>query len=143
VENVADGSFVGRTFQTLKGKLKLPVRGELQGRFGSPREDGGVTWKGLFIKADNGHAVHSVADGQVVFADWLRGFGNLLIVDHGSGYMSLYGNNESLLKQVGDATQSGETVASVGSSGGALQTGVYFELRYEGKPFDPMKWVGK
>ncbi len=143
VENVADDSFAGRAFQTLKGKLKLPVRGELQGRFGSPREDGGVTWKGLFIRADNGHAVHAVADGQVVFADWLRGFGNLLIVDHGSGYMSLYGNNESLLKQVGDSTQSGETVASVGSSGGALQSGVYFELRHEGKPFDPMKWVGK
>ncbi|MBL0122895.1 MAG: peptidoglycan DD-metalloendopeptidase family protein [Betaproteobacteria bacterium] len=143
VENVADGSFAGRAFQTLKGKLKLPVRGELRGRFGSPREDGGVTWKGLFIKADNGHAVHAVADGQVVYADWLRGFGNLLIVDHGSGYMSLYGNNESLLKNVGDATQSGETVASVGSSGGALESGVYFELRHEGKPFDPMRWVGK
>ena len=143
VDNVADGSFTGRAFPTLKGKLKLPVRGELQGRFGSPREDGGVTWKGLFIKAENGHAVHVVADGQVVYADWLRGFGNLLIVDHGGGYMSLYGNNESLLKHVGDAAQSGETVASVGSSGGALQSGVYFELRHEGKPFDPMKWVGK
>ena len=143
VESVADASFVGRAFQTLKGKLKLPVRGELQGRFGSPREEGGVTWKGLFIKAENGHAVHAVADGQVVYADWLRGFGNLLIVDHGWGYMSLYGNNESLLKQVGDATQSGETVASVGSSGGALESGVYFELRHEGKPFDPMKWVAR
>jgi septal ring factor EnvC (AmiA/AmiB activator) len=143
VESVADDSFVGRAFQTLKGKLKLPVRGELQGRFGSPREDGGVTWKGLFIKAENGHAVRAVADGQVVYADWLRGFGNLLIVDHGGGYMSLYGNNESLLKHVGDATQSGETVASVGSTGGAPESGVYFELRHEGKPFDPMKWVGK
>ena len=143
VESVADDAFVGRVFQTLKGKLKLPVRGELQGRFGSPREDGGVTWKGLFIKAENGHAVRAVADGQVVYADWLRGFGNLLIVDHGGGYMSLYGNNESLLKHVGDLTQSGETVASVGSSGGALESGVYFELRHEGKPFDPMKWVGK
>ena len=143
VESVADGSFIGRAFQTLKGKLKLPVRGELQGRFGSPREDGGVTWKGLFIKAENGHAVHAVADGQVVYADWLRGFGNLLIVDHGGGYMSLYGNNESLLKHVGDATQSGETVASVGSSGGASESGVYFELRHEGKPFDPIKWVAR
>ena len=143
VEIVADGTFIGRAFQTLKGKLKLPVRGELQGRFGSPREDGGVTWKGLFIKAENGHAVHAVADGQVVYADWLRGFGNLLIVDHGGGYMSLYGNNESLLKHVGDVTQSGETVASVGSSGGALESGVYFELRHEGKPFDPMKWVAR
>ncbi len=143
IEHVADASLAGNIFEALKGRLKLPVRGELQGRFGSPREDGGVTWKGLFIKAENGHAVHAVADGQVVYADWLRGFGNLLIVDHGGGYMSLYGNNESLLKHVGDATQSGETVASVGSSGGAPESGVYFELRHEGKPFDPMKWVGK
>jgi septal ring factor EnvC (AmiA/AmiB activator) len=143
IEHVADASLAGNIFEALKGRLKLPVRGELQGRFGSPREDGGVTWKGLFIKAENGHAVHAVADGQVVYADWLRGFGNLLIVDHGGGYMSLYGNNDSLLKHVGEATQSGETVASVGSSGGAPESGVYFELRHEGKPFDPMKWVGK
>ena len=143
VESVADATFIGRAFVTLKGKLKLPARGELQGRFGSPREDGGVTWKGLFIRAEVGQTVKAVADGRVVYADWLRGFGNLLIVDHGGGYMSLYGNNESLLKQVGDKTQSGETVPSVGSTGGALESGVYFELRHEGKPFDPMKWVGR
>ena len=143
VDSDADGSFIGRAFQTLKGKLKLPTRGELQGHFGRPREDGGVTWKGLFIRADVGQTVKAVADGRVVYADWLRGFGNLLIVDHGGGYMSLYGNNESLLKQVGERAQSGETVASVGSSGGALESGVYFELRLEGKPFDPMKWVAR
>ena len=143
VDTEADDSFIGRAFQTLKGKLKLPTRGELQGRFGNQREDGGVTWKGLFIRADSGQAVKAVADGRVVYADWLRGFGNLLIVDHGGGYMSLYGNNESLLKQVGEKALSGETVASVGSSGGALESGVYFELRHEGKPFDPMKWVAR
>ena len=143
VDSDADDSFIGRAFQTLKGKLKLPTRGELQGHFGRPREDGGVTWKGLFIRADVGQTVKAVADGRVVYADWLRGFGNLLIVDHGGGYMSLYGNNESLLKQVGERALSGETVASVGSSGGALESGVYFELRHEGKPFDPMSWVGR
>ena len=143
VEEDADDTFVGRVFQTLKGKLKLPTRGELKGRFGSPREDGGVTWKGLFIRADAGQTVKAVADGRVVYADWLRGFGNLIIVDHGGGYMSLYGGNESLLKQVGEKAQSGETVASVGSTGGALESGVYFELRHEGKPFDPMKWVAR
>ena len=143
VDSVADASFVGRAFETLKGKLKMPARGELRGRFGSPREDGGVTWKGLFIRAEAGQMVKAVADGRVVYADWLRGFGNLLIVDHGGGYMSLYGNNESLLKQVGDKALSGETVASVGSTGGAQESGVYFELRHEGKPFDPMKWVGR
>ncbi len=142
VDSVADATFAGKAFQALKGRLKLPTRGELQGRFGSPREEG-LTWKGLFIKSEAGHSVHAVADGQVVFADWLRGYGNLLILDHGNGYMSLYGNNESLLKQVGEMTQSGEKIASVGSSGGALDSGVYFELRHEGKPFDPMKWVAK
>ena len=82
----------------LKGRLDLPVRGELANRFGSPRADGGVVWKGLFIAARAGEEVRAVADGRVVFADWLRGFGNLLIVDHGDAYMSLYGNNESPLQ---------------------------------------------
>ena len=143
VESVADAGFVGRAFESLRGKLKLPARGELAGRFGTPREGGGVTWKGVFIKAESGQSVRAVADGRVVFADWLRGFGNLLILDHGNGYMSLYGNNESLLKSVGENSQSGENIASVGSTGGALESGVYFELRHEGKPFDPMKWIGR
>lgn len=143
VESAADASAAGQAFAALKGKLKLPVRGELQGRFGSPREEGGVTWKGLLIKTEAGNPVRAVADGQVVFADWVRGYGNLLVIDHGSGYMSVYGNNESLLKQVGDSTRGGETVASAGASGGAAESGVYFELRHEGKPFDPMKWVAK
>ncbi|MBL8519107.1 MAG: peptidoglycan DD-metalloendopeptidase family protein [Betaproteobacteria bacterium] len=143
VDEVADGALAGRAFESLKGRLKLPARGELRGRFGSPREEGGVTWKGLFIKTDTGQAVRAVADGQVVFADWVRGFGNLLVIDHGGAYMSVYGNNESLLKQVGDKATSGENVATAGSTGGALETGVYFELRHEGKPFDPMRWVGR
>lgn len=141
VEKQADESLAGRAFETLKGKLKLPTRGEIKGRFGASREDGGVTWKGVFIRATGGQTVKAVADGRVVFADWLRGFGNLLIVDHGTGYMSLYGNNESLLKRVGEHTLGGETVASVGSSGGALESGVYFELRHEGVAVDPMLWV--
>jgi septal ring factor EnvC (AmiA/AmiB activator) len=143
VDSVADSSAAGQAFAALKGKLKLPVRGELQGRFGSPREEGGVTWKGLLIKTEAGNPVRAVADGQVVFADWVRGYGNLLVIDHGNSYMSVYGNNESLLKQVGDSTRGGETVASAGASGGAAESGVYFELRHEGKPFDPMKWVAK
>ncbi len=143
VDSAADGSAAGQAFASLKGKLKLPVRGELQGRFGSPREEGGVTWTGLLIKAKTGNAVNAVADGQVVFADWYRGYGNLLVIDHGGGYMSVYGNNESLLKQVGDSARAGETIASAGASGGASESGVYFELRHEGKPFDPMKWVAK
>lgn len=143
VEDVADASFVGHAFKSLQGKLKLPTLGELAARFGTPREDSGVTWKGLFIKSTPGQPVHAVADGNVVYADWLRGYGNLMILDHGNGYLSLYGHNESLLKAVGETVQSGESIASVGSTGGAAESGVYFEMRHDGKPFDPMKWVGK
>ncbi len=143
VNDVVDGGFAGKAFATLKGKLKLPVKGELAGKFGAQREDGGLTWKGLFIRADEGQPVKAVADGQVVYADWLRGYGNLVIVDHGAGYWSLYGHNETIAKQVGDSISAGEAIASVGSTGGALSSGVYFELRQDGKPFDPMRWVGR
>lgn len=143
VNEVADSGFVGRAFASLRGKLKLPVKGELAGRFGAQREEGGVTWKGLFIRADDGQSVRAVADGRVVYADWLRGYGNILIIDHGAGYLSLYGHNESIVKQVGDNINAGEVIASVGSTGGALDSGVYFELRQDGKPFDPMRWVGQ
>jgi septal ring factor EnvC (AmiA/AmiB activator) len=77
----------------------------------------------------------------VVFADWLRGFGNLLIVDHGNGYMSLYGNNETLFKQVGDSVKGGDSIAAVGNSGGNAESGLYFELRHESKTLDPLKWI--
>lgn len=128
-------------FAALRGKLALPVRGELGSRFGSPRSDGGVTWKGLFIAARSGDDVRAVADGRVVYADWLRGFGNLLIVDHGDSYMTLYANAEALLKQVGDVIRGGEAVATVGNSGGNAESGLYFEMRHEGRPFDPLNWV--
>jgi len=128
-------------FLELKGKLNLPVRGELANRFGSPRADGGVVWKGLFIAARSGDEVRAIADGRVVFADWLRGFGNLLIVDHGDAYMSLYGNNEALYKRVGDPIRGGEPVAAVGASGGNADSGLYFELRHQGRPLDPLDWV--
>lgn len=130
-----------RSFADLKGELRLPVRGELLNRFGSPRVDGGTSWKGLFIRSSEGEPVRAIASGRVVYADWLRGFGNLLILDHGGGYMSLYGNNESLLKQVGDAVRGGDVVASVGNSGGNADSGVYFELRHKGTPLDPLNWV--
>ena len=128
-------------FQALKGRLRLPLRGELIGRFGSLREDSGATWKGLFIKAATGQEVRAVASGRVVFSDWLRGFGNMVIVDHGDGYMSLYGNNETLYKQAGENVQAGDAIAAAGNSGGNPQTGLYFEMRYQSRPFDPMGWV--
>ena len=139
-ERLPDASTNGKPFAQLKGRLSLPVRGELRNRFGSPRE-GSLSWKGLFIAAPSGQDVKAIAAGRVVFADWLRGFGNLLIIDHGGGYMSLYANNESLLKQVGDTVRGGESVAQVGDSGGNADSGLYFELRYRGKAFDPLDWV--
>ena len=140
-ERLPDAAGDDSPFAQLKGRLNLPVRGELRNRFGSPREDSGLSWKGLFIVAPAGQDVKAIAAGRVVFADWLRGFGNLLIIDHGDGYMSLYGNNESLYKQVGEASHGGETVAAVGNSGGNTNSGLYFEIRYQGKAFDPLGWV--
>lgn len=128
-------------FRQLKGRLRLPVIGELMNRFGGLRQDSGLSWKGLFISAKPGRDVKAIAGGRVVYADWLRGFGNLLILDHGDGYMSLYGNNESLLKQVGEETRAGEPIAATGNSGGNPDSGLYFELRFQGKPFDPIPWV--
>jgi septal ring factor EnvC (AmiA/AmiB activator) len=131
----------GTPFSRLKGLLRLPVVGELMNKFGTPREGGGVSWKGLFIRAPEGAEVRAVAGGTVAFADWLRGFGNLMIVDHGEGYMSLYSNNESLYKQAGDAVKTGETIATVGNSGGQESPGVYFELRHQSRPINPMTWI--
>ena len=128
-------------FSRLKGALRLPVAGELMNRFGAPREGGGLSWKGLFIRAAQGTAVKAIAAGQVVFADWLRGFGNLIIVDHGDGYMSLYSNNESLYKQVGERVQPGDAIAAVGNSGGQPDTGLYFEMRHQSRPVNPLDWV--
>ena len=129
------------SFVSLKGKLPLPVKGTVSNSFGSRRPDSPVLWKGLFFKASASQPVNAVAAGRVIFADWLRGFGNLIIVDHGSNYMSLYGNNETLYKQVGDELQDVDTIAAVGNSGGNENYGLYFELRHEGIPLDPAKWV--
>lgn len=130
-------------FTQLKGRLKLPVAGELANRFGGQRADTGTAWKGLFIRASTGSAVKALGPGSVVFADWLRGFGNLLIIDHGDGYMSLYGNNEAVLKQEGEQVAAGEVIATVGNSGGNPESGLYFEVRYHSRPIDPLEWVGQ
>ena len=140
-DKLPDNRFDGSPFDQLKGKLTLPVRGEVTNSFGAKRPDSSIRWKGLFLRAPSGQAVRAIASGQVVFADWLRGFGNLLIIDHGKGYMSLYGNNETLYKQVGDVLRGGDTIATIGNSGGNENFGLYFELRHESKPLDPMKWL--
>jgi len=135
-------------FARLRGKLVLPVQGPIGSHFGAPRldedgrpQEGAPSWKGLFIAAAVGTPVHAVASGRIVFADWLRGFGNLLIVDHGEGFLSVYANNETLLHGVGDQVGADEVIASVGNTGGNAHSGLYFEMRYQGRPFDPLGWA--
>ncbi|NMM26612.1 MAG: peptidoglycan DD-metalloendopeptidase family protein [Glaciimonas sp.] len=127
-------------FAKMRGQLRLPIRGELVVRFGGKRGDGPNS-KGLFIRAGEGLEVKAVAPGRVIFADWLRGFGNLIIIDHGSQYMTIYGNNQALFKRLGDAVKSGETISSTGTSGGSEQSGLYFEMRHQGRAFDPLGWT--
>lgn len=131
----------GSEFSKLKGQLRLPVKGELLARFGSKRDDG-PSWKGLFIKAVEGAEVKAVAAGKVVFAEWLRGFGNMIILDHGGQYLSLYSNNQAVLKHAGDQVKAGDIIAAAGNSGGNEESGLYFELRHQGRVFDPLSWVG-
>ncbi len=128
------------SFASLRGKLHLPLRGTVQLKFADKRADGPNS-KGLFIRAAEGVEVKAVASGKVLFAEWLRGFGNLLIVDHGDQYMTIYGNNQSLLKRAGDPVKNGDTIAYAGNSGGNEESGLYFEMRHQGRAFDPLSWV--
>ncbi len=139
-DDVPNNAFDGSQFAALRGKLKLPVKGDIINRFGTQREDTGISWKGIFIRAAAGSEVKAIASGMVVFSDWMRGFGNLMIIDHGDGYMSLYGNNEALLRKTGETVKGGDTIASVGNTGGNDSTGLYYELRKQSKPFDPLSW---
>lgn len=133
-------------FAKQRGKLLMPALGKITGRYGQARANASgksTTWRGLMIQARQGSDVLACANGQIVFSDWLRGFGNLIIVDHGDGYLSIYANNESLYKSVGDKVSRGETIASVGNTGGEERPGLYFELRRNGQPFNPLPWIGK
>lgn len=129
-------------FARHRGSLRMPVRGTIVASFGTPRGTAGASWKGLFIRSDEGADVRAVAAGRVVFADHLRGFGNLVIVDHGEQYLSIYGNNDALRRRSGDAVGAGDVIAVAGNSSGDDQTGLYFELRFRGRPFDPAPWLG-
>jgi septal ring factor EnvC (AmiA/AmiB activator) len=131
---ISDGAFA-----SLRGQMRPPVAGQVTARFGAKRE--GVTWKGVFIKAAQGAEVHAVAAGRVVHAAWQRGFGNLIVVAHGTEYLSVYANNESLLKRVGDAVKAGDPIASAGNTGGKEESGLYFEIRQQGKAVDPASWI--
>jgi septal ring factor EnvC (AmiA/AmiB activator) len=138
-QGVQDGA-LGKSFASLRGQLRLPVRGDLLAQYGSKRGDG-PSWKGLFIRAAEGAEVKAVAAGRVVFADWLRGFGNLIIVDHGDAYLTIYGNNQAVLKHAGDAVKTGDVIASAGNSGGNETSGLYFEIRHQGRAIDPAGWI--
>ena len=120
-----------------------PVRGAVQGRFGTPRPDTGDVWRGILIRAGNGTPVKAVGSGRVVYAAWVQGFGNLIIVDHQNGYLSVYGYNQSLSKGVGDRVRIGETIARVGATGGQVDPGLYFEIRQGSTPVDPMSWLAR
>ena len=127
-------------FARLKGRLPLPTPGDIIAHFGTPRQVGQLKWQGILINAADGADVKAVAPGRVVFADWLRGFGLLIIIDHGDGYMSLYGYNQDLRNNVGDAVKAGEVIATVGNNGGHNQSGLYFEIRHQGTPVNPLHW---
>lgn len=130
-------------FAKLKGRLVLPVQGTVAGQFGQTRsKDGqGPSWKGIFIATEAGQGVRAVGAGRVVFSEWLRGFGEIVIIDHGDQFLSVYGNNGKLLKRSGDSVKAGDTIAETGNSSGNLDTGLYFELRHQGQPFDPVSWT--
>lgn len=130
-------------FKLRKGKLPWPVKGRFLGKYGQAKSVGDLKWNGVLIKAKYGTPIRVISHGRVAFSDWLQGFGFITIVDHGDGYMSLYGNSESLLKQTGDWVTAGEVIATAGDSGGQPQSGVYFEIRSRGKPVNPSKWCKK
>ena len=136
-----DGASYGGAFSAARGKLPWPVNGRLLARFGDARGgDARAKWDGVMISASSGTQVRAVHGGRVVFADWLRGAGLLVILDHGNGYLSLYGHNQRLLKSAGDVVKAGEAISTVGDSGGQESAGLYFAIRQQGRPSDPAQW---
>ncbi|MDJ0892535.1 MAG: peptidoglycan DD-metalloendopeptidase family protein [Gammaproteobacteria bacterium] len=131
------------SFQQKRGQLPWPSQGKLRHRFGTSRARGGLTWTGWVIDVREGEPVAAVHHGRVAFADWLRGFGLLVIVDHGEGFMTLYGHGRSLLKETGDWVEAGDTIATVGDSGGRTEPGLYFEIRHRGSPLNPSAWLSR
>jgi septal ring factor EnvC (AmiA/AmiB activator) len=121
--------------------LSWPADGPILKSFGQSRADGRLKWEGVLLGAPSGSVVRSVYYGRVVFSDWLDGMGLLTIIDHGAGYMSLYGHNQDLLKEVGEWVDPGEAIAHVGDSGGQAAAGLYFEIRKDGKPVNPKRWI--
>jgi murein hydrolase activator len=125
-----------------KGQLTWPVNGNLLQRFGESRQ-GGISSRGILIQGREGDNVKAIADGQVIYADWLKGYGWVIVLDHGAGFMSLYGHNQNLLQQPGARINAGETIALAGMSGGQASAGVYFEIRHKGEAVNPLLWLSQ
>lgn len=128
------------TFAKSKGKLPWPASGRISAAYGSPRGTGNLRWQGVVLNAEEGEEVRAIWRGRVVFTGWLNGYGMIIILDHGEGYMSLYAHNQSVIKEVGDWTEANEVIATVGDSGGQKHSGLYFEIRHNGKPDNPVRW---
>lgn len=127
-------------FKSAKGKMPWPLAGQRTNHYGRPRNEGKMRWQGMTIPAKEGTPVSSIHHGRVVYADWLRGSGLLMIIDHGNGYMSLYAHNQSLLREVGEWVSAGTPISTVGNSGGQERSALYFEIRHQGKPTNPGGW---
>ncbi len=135
----SQGDFVQSSdFMSLKGKLLWPVTGHLLNKFGAARAE--VTWDGVVIESNEGSDVKAVARGKVVFSEWFKGYGFMIIIDHNDGYLSVYGFNQNLTKQSGDVVESGDVIAAVGQSGGQSKSGLYFGIRHKGVAMDPLEW---
>lgn len=130
-------------FADLRGQLRWPAKGTITGRFGRPRKGSALRWHGVMIRAKPGAEVHAIDSGRVIFADWFRNMGLLIIIDHGGGYMSLYGHNQTLYKTVGDWVNAGDVIGKVGDTGGLDGPGLYFEIRHNGNPENPALWCGR
>jgi len=128
------------TFAKRRGRLKWPVQGKVKRLFGKSRKAANLKWNGVLIPGKEGREVKAISHGRVAYADWLRGYGMLMIIDHGDGYMTLYGYNQALYKETGDWVDEGDVIATVGRSGGQSQSALYFEVRVKGKPSNPLKW---
>jgi len=137
---IPDPPSSNQKFAELRGKLAWPAKGDVRMLYGKPKPPSNLRWQGVIVEAPQGNNVRAVSHGRVAFADWLRGMGNLVIIDHGQGYLSLYGHNQAIYKSVGEWVEAGDIIASIGNSGGHKTPGVYFEIRRQGKPQNPSRW---
>ena len=140
IESPPEPRFDNKPFAKLRGQLAWPVKGKVKKLFGHQKQFSELRWQGVLIEAPIGRHVRAISGGKIVFADWLRGLGNIIIIDHGNSYLSLYGHNESLFKSVGEWVEAGDIISSIGSSGGQKKSSLYFEIRKKGKPQNPNKW---